>query len=326
MIKFKKLFLVPICLVLVLIGVLSYVLIKQNFNKNNNNYYNKIKVSVVIPIYNVEKYIRDCLDSVVNQSLKDIEIICIDDGTPDNSGKIADEYAQKDSRIKVIHQENHGLPAARNRGIEQANGEYIKFLDSDDSLVLESCEISYNKAKEQDADILIDNYKNQVIDGPIYELLQAVVWSGMYRTKFIKNNNIKFNENVKAYGEDQSFNLICNSMASKIVCISDSLYNYRTDNSDSITHTPNDTKRNSDSHISNVSYVYENWNSRGVFTKNAEAKINFLKWFCNMNYWKENPEISKKFINSIGSELLAQENISLLPEKYQEYINIMLKY
>ena len=86
------------------------------------------KVSVIIPVYNVEKYLRECLDSVINQTLKDIEIICVDDGSTDSSGKILDEYAQKDKRIKVIHQENQGLGAAHNVGIDLAKGEYIGFV------------------------------------------------------------------------------------------------------------------------------------------------------------------------------------------------------
>ena len=76
------------------------------------------KVSVIIPVYNVEKHLKKCLDSVVNQTLKDIEIICVDDGSPDNCGAILDEYAQKDNRIKVIHQENKGVAFARNRGLD----------------------------------------------------------------------------------------------------------------------------------------------------------------------------------------------------------------
>ena len=89
-------------------------------------------VSVIIPVYNVEKYLPKCLDSVINQTYKNLEIILVDDGSPDNSGKICDEYAEKDSRIKVIHKENGGVSSARNVGIKQAKGQYLLFVDSDD--------------------------------------------------------------------------------------------------------------------------------------------------------------------------------------------------
>ena len=91
-----------------------------------------VKVSVVIPVYNVEDYLRDCLDSIVNQTLKDIEIICINDGSTDNSLEILEHYKSKDERIKVISQENGGISAARNKGIDLASGDYISFIDSDD--------------------------------------------------------------------------------------------------------------------------------------------------------------------------------------------------
>lgn len=90
------------------------------------------KVTVIVPVYNVEKYLRQCLDSIVNQSYRNLEIILVDDGSPDNCGAICDEYAAKDSRIRVIHQENGGLSAARNAGLDIATGEYIAFVDSDD--------------------------------------------------------------------------------------------------------------------------------------------------------------------------------------------------
>ena len=87
------------------------------------------KVSVIVPVYNVEKYLHKCLDSIINQTYRNLEIILVDDGSPDNCGAICDEYAQKDSRIKVIHQKNGGLSAARNTGLDCAVGEYISFVD-----------------------------------------------------------------------------------------------------------------------------------------------------------------------------------------------------
>ena len=89
-------------------------------------------VSIIVPIYNVEQYISKCIESILAQTYRDFELILVDDGSPDNCGKICDEYAKQDSRVHVIHQENSGLSAARNAGIDDAKGEYIMFVDSDD--------------------------------------------------------------------------------------------------------------------------------------------------------------------------------------------------
>ena len=113
------------------------------------------KVSVIIPVYNVENYIRQCLDSVINQTLKDIEIICIDDGSTDDSGVILDEYASKDSRIKVIHNSNQGAGPSRNLGIQMSCGKYLSILDSDDIFDLKMLELLFNKAELTNADITI---------------------------------------------------------------------------------------------------------------------------------------------------------------------------
>ena len=113
---------------------------------------NNSEVSVIIPVYNAEKYLRECLDSVVNQTLKDIEIICIDDGSTDHSRAILMGYEKSDPRITVISQENLGLSAARNCGMRYASGKYIYFLDSDDYIDGEALEILVRLAEENDAD------------------------------------------------------------------------------------------------------------------------------------------------------------------------------
>lgn len=115
-------------------------------------------ISIIIPVYKVEKYIKRCLDSVVNQTYKNLEIILVDDGTPDNSGKICDEYAKKDKRIKIIHKENGGVSDARNKGIEQATGKYIGFVDSDDYIDVNMYEILKNTIEKENADIASCKY------------------------------------------------------------------------------------------------------------------------------------------------------------------------
>ena len=182
------------------------------------------KISIVIPIYNVEKYLRVCLDSVINQTYKNLEIICVDDCGNDNSIKIVNEYIKKDNRIKLIqHSSNRGLGPARNTGLDNATGEYIFFLDSDDYLMEDAIEILYNKIKETNSDFVVtraeafadddseetikrtesmnnwldkkelDNY--QVNSENYIETLEnfnCVSWGKLFKKEFLTQNNLRF--------------------------------------------------------------------------------------------------------------------------------------
>lgn len=116
------------------------------------------KISIVVPIYKAEKYLRKSIDSLINQTLKDIEIILVDDGSPDNCGAICDEYAAKDSRVKVIHQKNMGNAGARDAGIAAATSDYVGFLDADDFTMPDMCECMMAEAEKTDADMVISDY------------------------------------------------------------------------------------------------------------------------------------------------------------------------
>lgn len=115
-------------------------------------------ISIIVPVYNVESYLSRCLDSILVQTLTNFEIIAVDDGSPDNCGKILDEYSHKDKRIKVIHKENGGVSSARNVGLDAATGEYIGFVDPDDYIEYDMYEFLYNEAKSGDFDIVQCNY------------------------------------------------------------------------------------------------------------------------------------------------------------------------
>lgn len=141
----------------------------------------KPKISIIVPVYNVEKYLDKCVQSLIGQTLKEIEIILVDDGSPDGCPAMCDEYAKKDNRIKVIHKNNGGLSSARNAGLELLRGEYYMFVDSDDWLDLETCEVTYWYVKQSQADCLMFSYvkefANHSVTNHIFEQ-DFFVWEG----------------------------------------------------------------------------------------------------------------------------------------------------
>ena len=213
------------------------------------------KVSVLIPIYNVERYLRQCLDSVVNQTLKDIEIICINDGSTDRSLDIINEFAQKDDRIRVINKKNSGYGHSMNCGLESAQGEYIGIVESDDFAEADMFEVLYNNAKNTSADIVKSNYYDQIGDNAIlFECLQSepyeqtfspdsrsrtifqrpiAVWSAIYKRELLVKNEIKFQETPGASYQDVSFVFKTMCCAEKVFFIKNAFLHYRIDNPNS---------------------------------------------------------------------------------------------
>ena len=195
-------------------------------------------VSVIIPVYNVEAYLRQCLDSVVNQTLRDIEIICIDDGSTDGSPAILAEYAAKDQRVKVLIREHTNAGAARNAGMSVATGEYLGFVDSDDWCELTLFEKAYNKAKTDNADVvswLFVTYDNRTKkcgpprvfednENPFAPLAYAP-WQRLHRRSFIEENKIFFQSIVRA--NDVYFCCMSLALARKKSLLSEALYFYR---------------------------------------------------------------------------------------------------
>jgi glycosyltransferase EpsH len=203
-----------------------------------------IKVSIIVPVYNVEKYIDKCLKSLVNQTLKEIEIIVINDGSPDNSQKIIDKYVKKyPTKVKSFITENGGQGSARNFGIQKAQGEYILYVDSDDYIELNMAELLYKEAKNKDADIVICG--NNIIEDETYNLIKSessysfndkkdkicnfifgkmAVWNKIYKKDLIINNDINFRSRV--WYEDVDFSVKAYFQASNITYLDIPLYNY----------------------------------------------------------------------------------------------------
>lgn len=215
------------------------------------------ELSVIVPIYKVEKYLQQCLDSIVNQTFQDLEIILVDDGSPDKCGKICDEYAKRDSRIRVLHKENEGLPSARNDGINMATGKWIAFVDSDDWLELDIYEHAIEAGDKYDVDILLFNHFRNigskeievsfsekdclVKDRPYIKSMSSFAlcrfmspmkkigyeypWNRIIKRKFVEENNLYF-EKTQAY-EDTIYAIKCFQNARSISFIQNHGYHYR---------------------------------------------------------------------------------------------------
>lgn len=198
-----------------------------------------MKVSVIIPVYNTEKYLKKCIESVMNQTLTDIEILVVNDGSKDSSEKIINKLLKVDKRIRYYSQENKGVSAARNVGLQHAKGEFILFVDSDDTILPETLDELYNYAIRKRVEIVrfgidISNKKNIVNKCEFKEYVYkdiienynyASVCYELISNKLIINNNIKFDESIK-YGEDLLFNMLIYLKANKIYLTDKIYYRY----------------------------------------------------------------------------------------------------
>ncbi len=226
------------------------------------------KVSVIIPVYNVEQYLRECLDSVINQTLKEIEIICIDDGSTDSSLEILKEYTKHDNRITILKQQNLRAGIARNAGLSVAKGEYLSFLDSDDFFELNMHEEMYNKAKENDVDIVMCNayqyddasknlYKFNLkydasvkqflvtrddLSQSLYDIGNSASWNKLYRKDFIKQNSLYF-QNLSSCN-DIGFDWCARSVARNIFILPDYFVYYRVFRKNSISSSRGEVAHN----------------------------------------------------------------------------------
>lgn len=218
------------------------------------------KVSIIVPVYNVEKYLSRCMDSLMNQTLEEIEIILVDDGSPDSCPTMCDDFAALDSRIKVIHKQNQGLGFARNSGLEIAQGEFIAFVDSDDFVDIHMYEALYNKANELKLDTVyccfnsvdkkgnihpIEEISDEItfdsrsdIDGFLLDMIgsetncvvdrkyQMSVWRAIYSKNIIDKNNIRFCSEKQFISEDIIFHIDYLQKVSKIGLLPEAFYYY----------------------------------------------------------------------------------------------------
>ena len=218
------------------------------------------KVTIIVPVYNNEIYLKQCVESLIGQTLKDIEILLIDDGSIDRSGQLCDEYARMDSRIRVIHKENEGLGLTRNRGMQEARGEYFTFLDSDDYVTTDMYEKLWNQAKKYNAeacmcgitrvfngaeiayDLVLEKgfyNKAEIQNDIIYRMIGSApddvhestigysMCTGIYKLDVVKKYHMKFYSEREYKLEDVLFKIEYYSYINRFTYISDSCYKYR---------------------------------------------------------------------------------------------------
>ena len=224
---------------------------------------NDPKVSVIIAVYNASKHLRECLDSVINQTLKEIEIICVNDGSKDDSLEILREYEAKDDRVIVIDKENGGAGSARNKGLEIAKGEYLSFLDADDFFDEKMLENAYDKAKAAQADIMVfgsDQYRDDLNEfkkvswvirakeipnyrpmnqrqftDNIFKVFVGWAWDKLFRADFIRENDITFQE-IRT-SNDMRFVFLAIALAKRIEVDTDIYAHQRRDDPSSLSNT-----------------------------------------------------------------------------------------
>ena len=291
------------------------------------------KVSVLVPIYNVEQYLPECLDSLCVQTLKNIEIICINDGSTDASGAILDEYAKNNSNIVVINKKNSGYGDSMNRGLEAATGEYIGIVESDDYIDANGFEKLYELAKKTDADIVKANYyyhsddkdeihevvKNQKLNKAItisddYNILieEPGIWSAIYRRDFLNDNKIRFRTTPGASYQDTGFFFKTACAAKKIVYTKNAYLHYRTDNANSSVKS-----------LEKVNYVVEEYADIEKYLEKCDitdevkytiqaAKFGAFHW----NLQRLPKDLAQEFIVTIKNDFAKADKAGLLQKKY----------
>ena len=259
-----------------------------------------IKVSIIVPVYNTEKYLTKCIKSLINQTLKEIELIFVNDGSTDNSKNIINEFKIKDKRIKLINQENSGQGKARNVGLANAKGEYIAFVDSDDYVLKDTYEILYKRAKKDNLDMVLFDYyfsyedklvkkpsiimdgKEKIINDGEYITLTPSPCNKLIKKTFLDKSKFKFAEGFMY--EDLAAIPLLGLYNPKIVYINKYLYYYVQSTS---SETRNDTyKEKYEDIFKAIKYLYDNMIDKG---KNLELEYlvtyHFL-YSANLNFYK----------------------------------------
>ena len=295
-------------------------------------------ISVIIPVYNVEQYLEKCLNSVINQTYKNLEIILVDDGSTDSSDQICDEYAKEDSRIMVTHKKNEGVAATRNLGISKSNGEYITFVDSDDFVDKDYINMLYKEIKNNNCDIStcqnvkfkknieilekkqeytveIFDSKTALINMLYQRKIDSSLWGKLYKSSVLKSEIIK---NIKTF---EDYDCFCSIFSKnyKICCISSQLYYYYI-RENSLIHDQNTCNEN---YL--IDILEENYNKtsdieikKAILSRLLDVNFSIL---CNKDKNSEQYVKSKKYIIRNRKKVLKDKHID-----YKTKIAIIISY
>ncbi len=258
----------------------------------------KPKFSIIVPVYNVEPYLSYCLNTIVEQTLRDIEIICVNDGSTDQSLKILQAYAREDDRIKIINKPNGGLSSARNAALPVAEGEYILFVDSDDMICKYTCDRLYREILQKAPDVII--FGTEIFPGavmkpdrgwlewtlavnPVYydkNCINALFWeraskpyvyNKCFKNSTLKKNKISFDEQIK-FGEDMVFLFMVFSRISSVIYIPDKLYKYRYDREGSLMdQSRKDVEWKLKYHLKIMEKILKDWDEHGFIKGHEES-------------------------------------------------------
>ncbi len=292
------------------------------------------KLSILVPVYNVEKYLAQCLSSLVGQSLQDIEIICINDGSTDGSLAILQRFAKKDSRIAIIDKENTGYGDSMNKALKRAHGEYVSILEPDDWIEENAYKIMYQAAKKANADLVKTNFyrtrtnpktgltedfrtsevaqKETIKPSDKREVFQFMpaIWSAIYKKSFLIDNNINFLPTPGASYQDLSFSFKVWTLAEKAVLLPDAFVHYRIDNEGSSINNPGKINCVVEEYAEIETFLCE----RGFFPKFGEtmnaAKFRNYHW----NFQRLDKKLAKEFYQTWRRELVSAWDEGLLKQ------------
>ena len=296
-------------------------------------------VSVIVPVYNVEQYLPQCLDSIVNQTLKNIEIICVNDSSTDNSLNILNHYAEKDPRIKVVTQPNGGAGAARNRGLSLAAGKYLSFLDSDDFFEPDMLELAYNKAVCDKADFVVfqsDQYytdRKEFVSVPwtlrekeippytpfnhrqmtdnIFKVFVGWAWDKLYDREFVEKNHLRFQE--QRTSNDMLFVFSGVAVAKRISVVKKVLAHQRRDAKDSLSKT-----RENSWHCfyDALSALRDRLKSEGLYDELEKDYINYALHFSLWNIRTLAEPTRRRLIEKMKAKWFSDMGIAGKPGDY----------
>lgn len=297
------------------------------------------KISVIVPVYNSAEHLRECLDSIVGQTLKEIEIICVDDGSGDASLEILKEYEAADSRVRVLSQANAGAGAARNRGLAQAMGEYLSFLDSDDFFEYDMIEKAYNKAEETKAQIIVfraDRYYEEenrfetirwtlrdkelppyrpmdfhTFTGNVFKIFVGWAWDKLFLRSFVEENNLRFQE-IRT-SNDMLFVFSAIVSAQRIEILDETLAHQRRGNLASLSNT---REKSWNCFYKALIALKEFLESRDMYWLLEQDYVNYALHFSLWNYNTIEGEKKQELHDALCGEWFAELGIKGKPAEY----------